>query len=112
MKLSILLGGLDSRQADHTPDPACTGLAYDSRQVTPGMVYFALSGESTDGHLHAAEAAARGAVAVVAERDCGLPSDVVQIFVDNSRLTLARAASTYYRQPSHDLKVIGIRRIN
>ena len=108
MKLSILLGGLDSRQAVHAPDPVCTGLAYDSRQVTPGMVFFALSGESTDGHLHAAEAAARGAVAVVAEHDCGLPSDVVQIFVDNSRITLARAASTYYRQPSHDLKVIGI----
>lgn len=108
MKLSILLRGLDSRQADHATDPLCAGLAYDSRQVTPGKVYFALSGKSTDGHLHAAEAVARGAVAVVSERDCGLPSDVVKVFVDNTRRALAHAASTYYRQPSRDLQVIGI----
>ena len=86
MKLSILLGGLDSRQADNATDPLWAGLAYDSRQVTPGKVYFALSGKSTDGHLHAAEAIARGAVAVVSERDCGLPSDVVKVFVDNTCL--------------------------
>jgi len=108
MKLSALLSGLDFRQSVGAADPECAGLAYDSRRVTPGMVFFALPGEKTDGHDHAAEAAAHGAVAVVSQRDCGLPPDVTSVFVDNPRQTLARAAATFYRQPANDLKVIGI----
>ena len=85
MRLSELLDGLDYRRASEVADPECAGLAYDSRRVTPGMVFFALPGEKTDGHDHAADAAARGAVAVVAERDCGLPPGVAQVFAANTR---------------------------
>jgi UDP-N-acetylmuramoyl-L-alanyl-D-glutamate--2,6-diaminopimelate ligase len=108
MRLSELLDGLDYRRASEVADPECAGLAYDSRRVTPGMVFFALPGEKTDGHDHAADAAARGAVAVVAERDCGLPPDVAQVFAANTRKTMALAAARFHRNPSRDLKVIGI----
>ena len=108
MRLSELLTGLDVRWAADTADPECAGLAYDSRRVTPGMVFFALSGEKTDGHAHAAEAAARGAVAVVGERDCGLPPDVKQVFVANARQVLAQVAARIHQNPSRALKVIGI----
>ena len=46
------------------------GAEIDSRQVTPGMAFFALPGERTDGHDHIGEAARVGArVAVVSRFD-------------------------------------------
>jgi UDP-N-acetylmuramoyl-L-alanyl-D-glutamate--2,6-diaminopimelate ligase len=108
MRLSELLDGLDYRRAAGVADPECDGLAYDSRRVTPGTVFFALPGEKTDGHDHTAEAVERGAVAVVAERDCGLPSSVAQIFTVSTRKAMAFAAARFHRNPSRDLKVIGI----
>ena len=45
------------------------GVAFDSRKVMPGEVFFALSGAKDDGLKHAADAVARGAVAIVAERE-------------------------------------------
>jgi UDP-N-acetylmuramoyl-tripeptide--D-alanyl-D-alanine ligase len=50
------------------------GAASDSRQVTPGRLFFALAGERTDGFLHCGAAAAAGAAAVVVGRDRGAPA--------------------------------------
>ncbi|MDP7012112.1 MAG: Mur ligase family protein, partial [Verrucomicrobiota bacterium] len=108
MRLSELLTGLNVHRAADTVDPECAGLAYDSRQVTPGMVFFALPGENTDGHAYAAEAVARGAVVVVGERDCGLPPGVQQVFAANVRQALAQVAARIHRNPSRALKVTGI----
>ena len=44
-------------------------LAYDSRQVAPGTLFFATPGDHVDGHDFIADAVARGARAVVAERE-------------------------------------------
>jgi len=41
----------------------------DSREVLPGGLFFALQGAETDGHRFAGDAARRGAVAVVVDRD-------------------------------------------
>src|SRR2546430_15400446 len=45
----------------------------DSRTVVPGGVFFALRGAAMDGHAFCAEATARGAAAVVVDRD-GVPA--------------------------------------
>ena len=47
---------------------AVAGLAFDSRKTAPGDVFFALAGAKDDGFQHIAEAVAKGAAAVVAER--------------------------------------------
>ena len=44
----------------------------DSRKAKPGAVFFALSGEHTDGHQYVADAFARGAVAAVISRELPL----------------------------------------
>ena len=51
----------------------------DSRAVRPGDIFFALPGESTDGHLFAPAAVVNGAALVVVERelDLGVPQLVV-----------------------------------
>lgn len=45
------------------------GVTFDSRAVGKGDLFFALSGETTDGHGFVADALARGAAAAVVSRD-------------------------------------------
>jgi UDP-N-acetylmuramoyl-L-alanyl-D-glutamate--2,6-diaminopimelate ligase len=84
-----------------------SSLAYDSRRVTPGTLFFAVPGDHVDGHDFIADAVARGARAVVAEREtAGLA--VPQLLVRRTRDALADAADAWYRRPSEKLEVIGV----
>ena len=53
------------------------GVAIDSRDVVPGDLFFALNGESTDGHRFVAGASARGAGAAVVDRPVDGPHILV-----------------------------------
>src|SRR5882757_8554146 len=44
------------------------GVSIDSRTIRPGELFFAVRGETTDGHLYIEKALVAGAAAVVAER--------------------------------------------
>jgi UDP-N-acetylmuramoyl-L-alanyl-D-glutamate--2,6-diaminopimelate ligase len=81
-------------------------LAYDSRDVVPGTLFFCVPGERDDGHRFASEAIERGAVALVVER----PLDVAvpQLVVGDARSAMATAAVAFYDDPSRDLTVAGV----
>lgn len=84
-----------------------SGLAFDSRAVEAGHVFVAVPGAESDGHDFAADAVARGAVAVIAERAVarlGVP----QLLVGSSRSALALAAAWLNGFPSYRLGVVGI----
>ncbi|HEY0271243.1 MAG TPA: UDP-N-acetylmuramoyl-tripeptide--D-alanyl-D-alanine ligase [Sphingomonas sp.] len=49
-------------------DFAVTGVAYDSREVGPGDLFVALTGESTDGHRFVEQAFRQGAAGVLVSR--------------------------------------------
>lgn len=82
---------------------AFAGIAYDSRLVGAGQLFFALPGERVDGFAYAAQAAASGAAGVVVARTRGLPAGcegVAVIAVDDPRLAmgdLARAVRAKFR---------------
>ena len=82
-------------------------IAYDSRQVQPGSLFFAVPGDHVDGHDFVPDAVARGASAVVAERETA-GAAVPQLIVARSRDALADAADTWYGRPSERLEVIGL----
>jgi UDP-N-acetylmuramoyl-L-alanyl-D-glutamate--2,6-diaminopimelate ligase len=84
-----------------------SGLAYDSRRVTPGTVFFAVPGDHVDGHDFAPDAVAAGAIAVVAERELR-GFEVPQLIVDRTRVALADAADAWFGRPSERLEVIGV----
>ena len=84
-----------------------TGLAYDSRRVTPGALFFAVPGVHVDGHDFVAEATANGAVGLVVERELA-DASVPQLVVPNSRHALADAADGWFGRPSERLTVIGV----
>ncbi|MFA6505296.1 MAG: UDP-N-acetylmuramoyl-L-alanyl-D-glutamate--2,6-diaminopimelate ligase [Treponemataceae bacterium] len=90
-------------------DPIVTGLAYDSRKVEQGFLYFALPGLHVDGHSFIDAAVSRGAVAVlhqapVAQKQPG----VVYLRVTDSRFAMSPFADAFWRSPSRDLAVIGV----
>ena len=90
--------------------PLVTGLAFASRKVKPGDMFFALAGSKTDGALYAAKAAEAGASVVVGEgpRPAGLPGHVIYAPVADARLALAKAAAfAYPRQPGTIIAVTG-----
>ncbi|NLC69849.1 MAG: UDP-N-acetylmuramoyl-L-alanyl-D-glutamate--2,6-diaminopimelate ligase [Desulfuromonadaceae bacterium] len=89
-------------------DLEVSGLYYDSRQVRPGGLFFALPGTCADGCQFVPAALANGAVAVVAERPLSLPDHVAGIVVANARKAMAVAALRFYEDPLQGMTVVGV----
>lgn len=88
----------------------CCDVTADSRQVTQGSVFVAISGAKADGRRYIADAVARGAVVIVAEgpRPADLPTAILYHQVAEARLALAQAAARLYPQaPAHIVAVTG-----
>jgi UDP-N-acetylmuramoyl-L-alanyl-D-glutamate--2,6-diaminopimelate ligase len=82
-------------------------LAYDSRRVEPGTLFFAVPGDHVDGHDYVGAAVDAGAIGVVVERELDGVS-APQLVVDRGRRALADAADAWYGRPSESLTVIGV----
>ena len=83
------------------------GLCEDSRQVQPGEAFVAVRGAAFDGHDHAAEAVARGAACVLAERPLpGLGVPVIE--VENLPARRGALADRLYAAPSQALTCVGV----
>jgi len=89
-------------------DKAITNIAIDSRQVEPGALFVALRGEHTDGHRFIAQAAQRGAAAIVMEELCEVPQGVTAIVVPDTARAISSIADAFYGSPSKRLIVAGI----
>ena len=81
-------------------------LAYDTRAVGPGALYFCVPGERHDGHEFARQALEHGAVALVVERVLEL--DVPQLVVPDVRRGMAQAAVIFFGDPTKELEVGGV----
>src|SRR6185503_17664861 len=102
MQLREVLGDA----ARDAPSVEVTALAYDTRLVTPGTLFFCVPGFTRDGHDFAPDAVARGAVALVVQRPLGL--GVPEVVVDDVREAMAVAAARFYGDPTASLRVAGI----
>ena len=81
-------------------------LAYDTRAVGPGALFFCVPGERHDGHAFAPAAVEGGAVALVVERVLTL--DVPQLVVPDARRAMARAAVVFFGDPTRTLEIAGV----
>jgi UDP-N-acetylmuramoyl-L-alanyl-D-glutamate--2,6-diaminopimelate ligase len=111
MILSSVLEGVSKLAVRGPVDVELSALSHDSRKVTPGTIFFALSGHKTDGNRHVQQAASAGAVAVVSEMapppaPFALP--VTWIQVKDAHAALGAAANRFYGKPSEKLKIVGI----
>ncbi|MBI2822306.1 MAG: UDP-N-acetylmuramoyl-L-alanyl-D-glutamate--2,6-diaminopimelate ligase [Acidobacteria bacterium] len=84
-----------------------TGLAYDSRAVEQGFLFFAIRGFQVDGNRFAGEAVSRGAAAIISEQPppCG---KAAWIQVADGRAAMAGIASNFYEHPSREITVVGV----
>ncbi len=81
-------------------------LAYDSRAVGPGTLFFCVPGERTDGHDFAERAVDAGAVALVVERPLSLR--VPQVVVADARAAMAPAAAEFFGRPTDELEIAAV----
>ncbi|RWB22571.1 MAG: UDP-N-acetylmuramoyl-L-alanyl-D-glutamate--2,6-diaminopimelate ligase [Mesorhizobium sp.] len=103
------LAGVLPVEGTVSPDLEVTGLSSDSRQVRPGVVFFALAGSKADGSAYAADAAAKGAAAIVAAKGNAISGLSIPVLaVDDPRLALALSAARFFgKQPETMVAVTG-----
>ncbi|WNG91026.1 UDP-N-acetylmuramoyl-L-alanyl-D-glutamate--2,6-diaminopimelate ligase [Mycobacterium sp. ITM-2016-00318] len=89
-----------------------TGVTLRSQDAQPGDLFAALPGASSHGGRHAADAIARGAVAVLTDSDglahMGADSTVPVLVRPDPRAVLGGLAATVYGDPSRRLRMIGV----
>ncbi len=104
-----LRAAVQERRGDTANDPLVEGLAYDSRAVRTGWLYFALAGLHADGHSFIPQAVAAGAAVVVHERPLdSYDPRVVYLRVRDSRFAMSPFADAFWDSPSRDLVVVGV----
>jgi UDP-N-acetylmuramoyl-L-alanyl-D-glutamate--2,6-diaminopimelate ligase len=103
MRLDALIA---ADPAEEAAGVEVTGLAYDSREVAPGDLFFCVSGFRSDGHRFAPEAVRAGAAALVVERPLGL--GVPEVLVASARRAMAPAAARFYGDPARSLRAVGV----
>jgi UDP-N-acetylmuramoyl-L-alanyl-D-glutamate--2,6-diaminopimelate ligase len=87
-------------------DVEVSSLAYDSRAVTRGTLFFCVPGFRSDGHRFAPAAVQAGAAALVVERPLGL--GVPELVVESVRAAMAPLAARFYGEPGAELQVVGV----
>ena len=83
-----------------------TGIASDSRRVSPGDLFLACAGEANDGHRHVRQAISRGAAAVCSERP--ISACVPTVVLSDLRVRQGEIAARYFGDPSAALTCIGV----
>jgi UDP-N-acetylmuramoyl-L-alanyl-D-glutamate--2,6-diaminopimelate ligase len=106
VELEALIRALGPSEVTEARPVEIGDLAYDTRAVKPGALFFCVPGARVDGHELAWEAIERGAVALVVERelDVGVP----QLVVADSRAAMAVAADAFFGEPTKELDVAGV----
>ncbi len=103
--LALLLGDALSEAPPQRHASVVTGVSDDSRTVQPGDLYAALPGNSFHGITFDADAARRGAVAILSDRPSRyLPT----LVVEDPRRWVGPLASWIHRHPSRAMDVHGV----
>ncbi len=108
MQLAELLERLEYEVVQGSDEVEVSRLDNDSRNVTEGSVFVCISGTKSDGHRFIPDVAAKGAKAVVVEKEGKAPESLTVIRVADTRYALALMSAAYFGYPADRLKVIGI----
>lgn len=107
MRLADLLQSMSYLTVSGAMDHDIQGLYYDSRQVKPGGLFFALRGVASDGRRFIDSAVKAGAVAVVVDEECR-PTGIPYVQVAEPRLAMSLMAAAFYGQPTASIPTVGI----
>ena len=107
-----MLRGVDVLQSAG-PNPRLSGVEYDSRRVTPGSLFVAFRGGTTDGNRYISQAIAQGARAIATDSAEGFAAtlqhpDVAAVQVVHGRRALAAIAANFFQHPEAELALSGV----
>ncbi|HVB36683.1 MAG TPA: UDP-N-acetylmuramoyl-L-alanyl-D-glutamate--2,6-diaminopimelate ligase [Candidatus Acidoferrales bacterium] len=112
MNLNELFSGAEIGAMEGPVDVDIRAVAYDSRKVTPGALFFALQGEKEDGNRYAPNALERGAIAIASEqkRPSGITENIawIEMLPGAQRRVLATVGAKFYGQPANALQLVGV----
>jgi UDP-N-acetylmuramoyl-L-alanyl-D-glutamate--2,6-diaminopimelate ligase len=105
-RVSAALGAAVSSAVANAASIEIRDLAYDTRAVSKGSLFFCVPGTHADGHDFAPEAVTAGAVALVVEHlvDVAVP----QLVVPSVRHAMPVAAVAFFGDPSAELPVTAV----
>jgi len=106
VELDALIGALAPGDVIGRRSVEILDLAYDTRRVGDGTLFFCVPGGRVDGHDLAADAVAAGASALVVERP--VDAAVPQLVVESTRASMAIAADVFFGTPTERLAVAGV----
>ena len=106
MKLSQLLKDIDILKIHADMELDIENIVYDSRRVTPGSLFVAVSGFVTDGNKYIPMALEKGAAVIVTATEP--QEDIPYVLVRSDRLALAQLGANFYGHPAEAVKLIGI----
>ena len=106
MKLRELLAGIPVLECTADPETEIDFVYYDSRRVTQGSLFVAISGFASDGNRFIPMALSKGAVAVVTAKKP--EGEVPYILVENDRMALALLGCNFYGHPAKSMTMIGV----
>lgn len=108
-QLNLLLANVRAIEIHNNHNAVVVSLTYDSRSVERGALFFAVRGTQSDGHNYIASAIERGATAIVCEQLPQQLNDAVcYVVVEDSNIAMAHIASTFYDNPSKELRLVGV----
>ena len=106
MKLKELLTGISVLECTADLEQDIQNVYYDSRKVTEGSLFVAVSGFAADGNRFIPMAMNKGVAAVVTAKKP--EGDVPYILVESDRLALALLGCNFYSHPAKSMTMIGI----
>ena len=106
MKLWDLMEGIDLLEQRADLEAEISGVCYDSRKVTPGCVFVAISGYAVDGNRFIPMAMEKGAALVVTDK--APEGQVPYLLVSSSRAALAAMGANWYGHPAEKMTMVGV----
>ena len=108
MRLREFLALQEVEETEGNLDQEVTGLAYDSRQVKAGQIFFAIPGEKVDGHEFIPQAVESRAAGIVVARRGLWPRGATWIRTKDVRRTMGLWGAHFYGRPSRRIKLVGV----
>ena len=106
MKLKDLLKDVPVLACTADLQTEISGVCYDSRKVSAGDAFVAVTGFAADGNRFIPMALDRGAAAVVTARKP--QQEIPYVLVESDRLALAKMSCNFYDHPADTMTMIGI----
>ena len=107
MRLAEVIDGM-AVQKSSEGNPEVTGITFNSRQVKPGDLFVALTGQRFDGRAFVNDALERGAVAVLAAGGPPANFDGLWLATAEPRWLMALIAARIYGHPERELLIAGV----